>query len=297
MIKNFVLSGGGIWGFSCYGALRESCKSNFWNIQNIESIYATSSGSMLSVMLALKYDWETLDNFLIKRPWSQVFKFDISSIFSAVEKRGIFDKKCIYDLFEPLFKGKDLSMNMTMKEFYELNKIDLHFFSTEINHKKFEKIDFSWKTHPDWKLLDVVYCSSCLPILFSPFLTEEGDCYIDGGILNNYPVIHCQNAIEDHDTIFGIIKTNFEKQKVESKSTLFDYLLYFISKIINNIEKGQEYIPLKNELQIMADATNLYDVYMTSSSMDERIKLIDYGVEAWKNSRSKNLYYTDRKEK
>ena len=81
------------------------------------------------------------------------------------------------------------------------------------NHKKFEKIDFSWKTHPDWKLLDVVYCSSCLPILFSPFLTEEGDCYIDGGILNNYPVIHCQNAIEDHDTIFGIIKTNFEKQK------------------------------------------------------------------------------------
>ena len=57
------------------------------------------------------------------------------------------------------------------KEFYEINKIDLHIFSTELN--KFETVDFSHKTHPDWRIIDVIYCSSALPIVFSPYMKED----------------------------------------------------------------------------------------------------------------------------
>jgi predicted acylesterase/phospholipase RssA len=167
-----------------------------------------------------------------------------------------------------------------MKEFYEITNIDLHFFSTEINDKKFTKVNFSHSTHPNWKLLDVVYCSSCLPILFSPYLDED-KCYIDGGILNNYPLQNCLNVVENHDEIFGIKKTYFDRKKsVDSKSSLFDYLLYVISKIVT-VNDGETNITIKNQLEIMADATNLYDVYSATSSVDERTKLIKYGAESW----------------
>jgi NTE family protein len=292
MIRHLLISGGGIWGFSCYGALRESAKANFWNIDNIQSIYATSAGSILSVILSLKYDWETLDHFLIKRPWNQVFSFDFNSILSSIEKRGIFDKKNLYDLFTPLFHGKDISVDITMKEFYDTTQIDLHCFSTEINNKNIVSVDFSHTTHPDWKLLDAIYCSCCLPILFSPVLIEE-KCFIDGGILNNYPLKYCLTAVQNHDEIFGIKKSCPRKQKLNEKSTLFDFLLYFITNIIVTIENGYTDVQIKNQLEIAADSTNLYDVYLATSSIDERSKLIVYGAEIWKSYSDERENYSE----
>jgi predicted acylesterase/phospholipase RssA len=283
-IKHLVLSGGGIWGLSCYGALRESAKSYFWNIESIESIHATSVGSVLAVMLALKYEWDTLDDFLIKRPWGQVFPFNLYTIVSSVDKRGIFEKGCIYDMFTPLFKGKDLSLNITMKEFYDLNGINIHCYSTEINNdEKYTKVDFSHTTHPDWKLLDVIYCSCCLPILFSPYL-EEDKCYVDGAVLNNYPLASCMNTIENPDEIFGIKKASIQKHKqINTQSSIFDFLLYFIMKGINSGETGGS-VKIKNELEIKANAMTLYDMFVTTSCMEERIKLIQYGSESWTQS-------------
>lgn len=353
LIRRLVLSGGGIWGFSCYGALRESAKANFWNIDNIVSIHATSVGSMLAVMMALKYDWDVLNDFLIKRPWHQIFKFDLYSIISSVEKRGIFDKKCIDDMFEPLFSGKDIPIDVNMKDFYDKTGVELHFFSVQMNNN-FCKVDFSHTTHPEWRLLDVVYCSCCLPILFSPFLhtlpisrprltslqveldknengnaianssaslndtlapdnlerkfplengVEEGDCYIDGGVLNNYPLIQCveqsldesdknndddddndktDNQMEKTREIFGIKKTNTNKQKtVNTSSTLFDYILLFLGKIISIINTNNSEIQIVNQLNIPAESTNIYDVYLATSSQEERRRLIEYGSDTW----------------
>jgi predicted acylesterase/phospholipase RssA len=292
MIKHLVLSGGGIWGLSCYGALRESSKADYWNINNIESIYATSVGSILAIMLALKYDWETMDDFLIKRPWNQIFHFNIYSIMSSVEKCGIFDEKCIYSMFDPLFKGKDISLDITLKEFYELTNIELNFFSTEINVANLSKINFSHKTHPDWKILDAVYCSCSLPFLFRPFfekcptLGEDTieKCYIDGGILNNYPWIDCLTEKQNGDEIFGIKKGEIQNlDKIKSNASLFDYMLYIIIKVIGIMSLNEMVLapPLKNELEIKSNTFNIYEVYSTASSMEERIKLINYGGECW----------------
>ena len=42
VIKHIVLSGGGGGGFAIYGALKYLSVQNFWHIDNIKSIYATS---------------------------------------------------------------------------------------------------------------------------------------------------------------------------------------------------------------------------------------------------------------
>ena len=71
-IKYLVLSGGGAGGFSIYGALKYLSQNNFWNINNIKSIYSTSIGSLLSIFISLKYEWASLDDYIIKRPWDKV---------------------------------------------------------------------------------------------------------------------------------------------------------------------------------------------------------------------------------
>ena len=44
-IKHLVISGGGTYGLSAYGALRELHKKGFWNLSNIQSEISQASSS------------------------------------------------------------------------------------------------------------------------------------------------------------------------------------------------------------------------------------------------------------
>ncbi len=104
VIKHLVLSGGATWGLTAYGSLKQSEKYGIWSINNIKTMYATSVGSIIATMLSLKYDWETLDDFLIMRPWQQVFPFNLYSAFFAFENNGFFHVEHLRQLFLPLFQ-------------------------------------------------------------------------------------------------------------------------------------------------------------------------------------------------
>ena len=72
--------------------------------------------------------------------------------------------KTIEEIFVPLFSGKDISIDITLQDFYDITKKEIHIFTTDV--MRFEVVDISYKTHPDWKLIDAVYASSSIPIIF-----------------------------------------------------------------------------------------------------------------------------------
>ena len=56
MIRHIVISGGGAAGFSYYGVLKQTQNRGLWYPENINTIYATSAGTFLAVILALGYE-------------------------------------------------------------------------------------------------------------------------------------------------------------------------------------------------------------------------------------------------
>ena len=58
-IKHLVFSGGGPIMIQILGAIQEIEKKNFFYLNNIESIYGTSAGAIIGVLICLKFDWET----------------------------------------------------------------------------------------------------------------------------------------------------------------------------------------------------------------------------------------------
>ena len=277
-LRHLVISGGGVAGFSFYGALRESNRNGVWNIDNIESIHGTSVGSLLAVMLALKYDWETLDDYLIKRPWQNLYKFNMYTLIEALKKRGVFDIKVFEETLSPLFSGKDISVNVTMREFYEQTKIDLHIYVTEIHG--FTNIDISHKTHPDWRVVDAVYSSSSLPVLFSPLLID-GKCYCDGGFLTNYSVAAAIRGGANPPEILGVSRVEYPSRKIEitEESSLIDYGLILIQRAMEKILAPPQTIKIGVEYGIVGQRISLYDIVNVAGSEEERKRLIDAGVD------------------
>jgi len=284
-IKHLVITGGGIAGITAYSILRESHKSGIWNIENLESIYGTSAGAIIGIFIALKYDWSEIDDYIIKRPWENVFKFDIDSIIRSFDSKGILGKKIIEEMICPLLKGKDLEPTITMKELYEYSNIDIHIFSTEIHN--YETVDISHKTHPDWGVIDAVYSSACLPIIFMPYL-KDGRCYSDGGITNNYPIYECLENGAHPDEVLGITLPKEDKnaETITEKSSLFDYLSFILNKMYKQAYlssiKNTEYI-IKYEIELENAIVAMYDFVNVSSSQQERCLLLDKGVEIWNN--------------
>jgi predicted acylesterase/phospholipase RssA len=281
IIKHIVLSGGGVLGFSYYGLLKEANLNNMWSFENIETIYGTSVGSMLCVILCLKYDWETVDDYLIKRPWQHVYKLNLYSILEAFQKRGIFDIKVVEETFLPLFKGKDISIDVTMKEFFDITQIELHIFTTELTSYKL--IDISYKTHPDWKVIEAVYSSSTLPIAFAPYI-KDNKCYCDGGFLANYPLDHCIKNGANPEEIIGLNKICIDgnNNTINENSTLFDYIMLLINNTISFILKSTEKYKIKHEYELTGEPACIFSIVKTANESEERERLIEDGREFYR---------------
>ena len=204
-IKHLVISGGGPTLFRTLGALQHLQETEFWKIDEIKSIYGTSAGAIVAVLLCLRFEWDTLNTYFLDRPWHEAFPVNAGTLFDAFSKRGVFDRSFLEKAFKPLFNAKDISMNITMQEFYEYSKIEIHVYSFELHD--FKPVDVSYKTHPNLALLTALQMSSAIPILFAP-KCMDGKCYLDGGIVTNYPLNYCIEAGNNKEEILGF-KNNY----------------------------------------------------------------------------------------
>jgi predicted acylesterase/phospholipase RssA len=278
MIKHLVFSGGGPIMVQVLGAIQHLEKENFVNMKNIESIYGTSAGSIVGILICLDFDWETINDYIIKRPWQDVFPIKVQNIFDAYTKKGVFDIKTIEKCFKPLFDAKDISLDINLEDFYKLTKIELHLFSFEINEYKVH--DISYLTHPDLSLMLAVQMTCALPILVTP-VCIDGKCYIDGGMSSNYPLGYCITSGKNPDEILGFKnKYSDDKSYINSESTILDFLLSFLFKAVFSINTDNIQPNIKYEL--LCDVKQLsFNVLRSSlSSIEVRRDLFNNGVES-----------------
>jgi len=274
-IEHIVISGGGLTLFTYYGILKTSAEKNIWNIKNVKTIYGTSAGAILSVLLCLNYDWETLDNYIINRPWEKVFNIDMYLLFDIFQRKGLFDLSVIKEVFKPLFLGKDIDLNITFQEFFNVTNIELHLFITDLN--EFETIDVCYKTHPDWKVIDIVYSSAAVPVIFAPHIMED-KCLIDGGIFNNCPIQPCIENGANSENILSIYYDEHIHPKIDNDGTLLDYIIVLLNNLIKSTNKE---VFVETGIHYNAEFTNISieTIFSLISNKEHRIELIENGRE------------------
>ena len=280
-ITSIVVSGGGPFLMYAFGILKESNKTSYWNLSNIKSLYGTSAGAILAVAISLNIEWDVLENYIVKRPWQNVFKLNINNILNSFHNCGILDISTLEELFSPLFRCKDLSPNITLKELYDYSNIDIHLYSVELD--SFELIDFSHTTHPDWRVIEAIYASACLPILFVPF-KKYGKTYCDGGLLCNYPLEQCIEKCQNTSQIFGINYNVYETVIQDDNPTLLDYFVKMILKMNNYARLYKNFktnISIENEVSLKLNSISFYELYLVISDCNARKKMIDDGVSKW----------------
>ena len=273
-IKHLVISGGGPTMIQVLGAIQHLEQEKFIDMTNIETIYGTSAGAIVGILICLKYDWETINDYIIKRPWQDVFPIKVQQIFDAYTKKGIFDIKTIEKCFKPLLDAKDIPMDINLEDFYKISNIELHLFTFEINEYKVH--DISYLSHPKLTLMTAIHMTCGLPMLVTPVCIED-KCYIDGGMSCNYPLNFCITSGKNPDEILGFKnKYSDEKDNINSESTMLDFLLSFLFKAVFSINTDNNQPIIKNE--VICDIR-----YLTFNILREALSNIEIRRDLFKN--------------
>ena len=279
-IQHIVLSGGGQIGLCHLAALKELEQSNIWKLSDLKSVYGTSVGGMIGLLLCLKYDWDTVIDYFVKRPWANAFKIKPEDIFNVYQTKGVLTIQFIEIIFKPLFDAKNISMNITLKELYELSGIDLHVFSLELN--AFEICDISHKSFPDLPALKAIHMTSAIPIAIKP-VCMDGKCYVDGGFINNYPLNHC---LKDHPNVDDILsfKNIYSNlmSNITEESTALDMMVTLCQHLFKKISLTNGIPSIPNQVNQTADGVSLGGFIDTLESESYRVSLIENGIKTAK---------------
>jgi NTE family protein len=279
-IKHLVLCGGGPAGFITYGAIRELAKRDFWSLESIASIYGTSIGSFIGVIISLGYDWKWVDDYLMKRPWDKVADLTPLSFLEAFQKKGIVDHTVIYESLAPLFTAKDISADVTLEQLYEYNQIDIHIYATEMNGERLKKVDLSHTTHPDLPVSLAIAMSTAYPFIFAP-ICYEGGCYIDGGVVNNFPLEDCfQQQQCDKSEVLAFKNIWKEStQRISEHSTMLDFLVVLFKRMKHEVDSEPEQRNIEHIVKFVIDDMNGFGAWTDALEGEEtRRSLIQRGV-------------------
>jgi predicted acylesterase/phospholipase RssA len=279
-IKHLVISGGGPSGVLIYGIVSQLEKKGFWNLTNIKSIYGCSIGAYIGVILSLGYEWEWLDDYFIKRPWDKLVTSSKTRLIDIYEKKCLLNENFYREGTIPLLRAKNLSDDITLLELYEYNNIDIHMYATNINSVGLEKIDISHKTHPNLSLITSLRMTMAFPLIFEPIFYEN-NCYIDGGLVNNFPLNDCLSQQKcDPDEILGfknIYKTD-NNNSINEKSSLLEFTVMLIKKMQSAINTEPEQEKTKYTVNCLLEDLSGFDKWYEALHKEEcRRKIVENG--------------------
>lgn len=189
--KNLVFEGGGVKGIAYVGAMEELQKRDI--LSQIVRVGGTSAGAINAVLTGLNFSLDEMEKMLWKLDFNN-FLDDSYGIVRDTKRllneygwyKGDFFRKWIGDVI----KKKTGNSNSTFADIESLKKKNgfksMFFIGTNLS-TRFSEV-FSYENTPKMCVADAVRISMSIPLFFAAKRGFRDDVYVDGGVLDNYPV-------------------------------------------------------------------------------------------------------------
>lgn len=189
--RNLVFEGGGVKGIAYIGALNVLTDREI--ISGIKKIGGTSAGAINAILLGLGFTSKETKDIL----WSLDFNDFMDDSWGVVrdtkrliEKFGWYKGNYFRDWIGKLIKEKTGNSESTFSDIEAMkdkrNFKSLYFMGTNLS-TSFSEV-FSAEHTPRTCVADAVRISMSIPLFFAAKRSVRGDVYVDGGVLDNYPI-------------------------------------------------------------------------------------------------------------
>ena len=189
--ENLVFEGGGVKGIAYCGALEILVEYGI--LPKIKRFAGASAGAIMAAFLAIGYTPVEIKNIMYETDFGTFFKSsdfgmvaDIIKFFES-SKMGCSTGNKFESFVEKCIERKTGNPNYTFGDLYKDTGRTLVIVSTNLNREM--TVYFSHLSHPHMAIKEAVRMS--IPVLFMPVhhkVLSGVDLYVDGGVLDNYPI-------------------------------------------------------------------------------------------------------------
>ncbi|MBE9537750.1 MAG: patatin-like phospholipase family protein [Proteobacteria bacterium] len=185
--RNLVFEGGGVKGIAYVGAIDALDKAGI--LGNIERVGGTSAGAINALLLAAGFSLAETKKVLWKLDFND-FKDDSWLVLKDLQRlkdeygwyKGNFFRSWIGEQLE----SQGHSGNITFQALQAATGKALFVYATNLSTHYGEV--YSPEHTPRMRVVDAVRRSMSIPLFFRAITDDRGDVFVDGGVLNNYPV-------------------------------------------------------------------------------------------------------------
>ncbi|MCP4117527.1 MAG: patatin-like phospholipase family protein [Desulfobacteraceae bacterium] len=261
--RNLVFEGGGVKGIAYVGAMQVLEKVGI--LKNIDRIGGTSAGSINAVLFAAGFSNQETLKILNKLDFND-FKDDSWGVLRDMnrlkDEYGWYKGDFFRDWIGELLKKKTGKANITFKALQEHTGKDLYVYASNLS-TNFGEVCSPEHT-PRLRVVDAVRRSMSIPLFFRAVRDDRKDVFVDGGVINNYPVklFDRQKYLKNKDLIKipGYYKEeNKSLSEISPQSSPYVYNKETLGfrldsgKEIGVFRDGQE--PQRNEIKHFLDYT------------------------------------------
>lgn len=189
--RNLVFEGGGVKGIAYVGAMQVLEQKGI--LQGIQRVGGTSAGAINAALVGLNYSpAETRD--ILGRLDFRNFLDDSWGIVRDADRlltefgwyKGDYFRKWIGELIQGKTGNSESTFNDVNAKQQAGGFRDMYFVGTNLS-TRFAEV-FSFEHTPRMCVADAVRISMSIPLFFAAKRSLRGDVYVDGGVLDNYPI-------------------------------------------------------------------------------------------------------------
>jgi len=273
MNTNLIISGGGFKVIRILGGLKYMEEQN--SLKQIKAFYGTSAGGILCLLLCLNYSMNQIIK-IFNEHFTEKLKVVNADINNFFNKYSFCDSTKFTKLIKTLIGCKLNPVNpnqykeITLKELYE--KTGKKLTCTTISLKTYKIKYLNYINQPNLPVYKLICMTSCIPLVFEP-IEHEGDFYIDGGIVDNFPI----TAVPIHELplTLGI---GIKSPKYDCDIS-YGNVIEYINRIIFIAANHDLPRNLNNVVYVTIDKRLEQNMIDTEITVDERMEMIDAGYE------------------
>ncbi len=189
--RNLVFEGGGVKGIAYIGAIDVLNEKEI--TAKIQRVGGTSAGAINAILIGLGFARDETKDILWSLNFNEFMDDDwgiIRDTDRLIEQFGWYKGDFFRGWIGKLIREKTGNSESTFADIEALkdkrNFKSLYFMGTNLS-TRFSEV-FSAEHTPRMCVADAVRISMSIPLFFAAKRSSRGDVYVDGGVLDNYPI-------------------------------------------------------------------------------------------------------------
>lgn len=185
--RNLVFEGGGVKGIAYVGAMEVMKKAGA--LDNIQRVGGTSAGAINALFVALGYTIAEQRKILASTDFKKFMDDSfgvVRDIDRLLDEYGWNKGDYFHEWISEKIAKKLGDGNATFQDLKDAGRPDLYVYGTNLSTGYGEV--YSVERTPTERIADALRITMSIPLFFASVRNPRGDVYVDGGVLNNYPV-------------------------------------------------------------------------------------------------------------